>query len=220
MRKTISILLTVVLLLSFTACSSKTVESTQAPQETASAPSSQAVTSETEAPTEDPLTEDMEILSAIGDVAVENGILTVSITVPAALAGEGNEQAALDANAGETYQSAKLNDDGSITYKMTKAQHKAMLSSLQESVDSALQEMIDGTDFNFKDITYNKNMSVFDATMTVNELGLMDSFSVLAFYTYGSMYQLFSGDNSSSIIVNFYNPEGSLITSADSANMQ
>lgn len=48
----------------------------------------------------------------------------------------------------------------------------------------------------------------------------MDSFSVIAFYMYGDMYQLFAGDKSSSIVVNFYNPEGGLISSADSANMQ
>lgn len=220
MKKAVSILLTFALLLSLAACGSKAPAETQAPQKADSAPTTQATTPETEAPTEDPLAEDMEILSAIGEVEVENGILTVSITVPAALAGENNDQATLDANAGETYQSAKLNADGSITYKMTRAQHKAMLTGLQESIDSALQEMVDGADFNFKEIKYNKNMSVFDATMTVNELGLMDSFSVMAFYMYGGMYQLFAGDKSSSIIVNFYNPDGGLISTADSANMQ
>lgn len=220
MKKTVSILLTMALLLSLTSCGSKEPAEPQTPQVEDSAPAIQAPTPETEATTEDPLAEDMEVLSAIGEVEVENGILTVAITVPASLAGENNDQATLDANAGETYQSAKLNADGSITYKMTRSQHKAMLSGLQESIDAALQEMIDGADFNFKEITYNKNMSVFDATMTVNELGLMDSFSVMAFYMYGGMYQLFAGDKSSSIVVNFYNPEGGLISSADSANMQ
>lgn len=168
MKKTVSILLIFAILLSLAACGSKTSAANQVPQEGVPA---QATSPETEAPTEDPLAEDMEVLSAIGEVEVENGILTVSITVPASLAGENNDQATLDANAGETYQSAKLNEDGSITYKMTRAQHKAMLSHLQESIDAALQEMIDSADFNFKEIKYNKNMSEFDATMTVNELG-------------------------------------------------
>ena len=65
------------------------------------------------------LQEDMDELSKIGDIEVENGILTVSITLPAEYM-EGVTQEQLDAGKGTTYQSATLNDDGSVTYKMTK----------------------------------------------------------------------------------------------------
>lgn len=214
MKKIIAILLALSILLALCGCGSADKTEAKAPVET------QSIASDTEAATEDPMAEDMEILSAIGEVSVENGILTVSVTVPASLVGDGADQAKLDADAGTTYQSAKVNEDGSITYKMTRAQHKEMLAGMQESIDQALQEMIDSADFNFQEITYNSNMSEFAATMTTTELGLGDSFSVIAFYMYGGMYQIFCGDKSESIVVNFYAPDGTLINTADSANMQ
>lgn len=213
MKKIIAILLVLSILLALCGCGSEKTEE-KTPVET------QSIIADTETATEDPMAEDMKILSAIGEVSVENGILTVSVTVPASLVGDGADQAQLDADAGTTYQSAKVNEDGSITYKMTRAQHKEMLADMQESIDQALQEMIDSTDYNFQAITYNSNMSKFEATMTTTELGLGDSFSVIAFYMYGGMYQIFCGDKSESIVVNFYAPDGTLINAADSANMQ
>ena len=63
----------------------------------------------------------------IGKVEVEQKLLSVEITVPADFVGE-TTQADLDANvsAGK-FLSAKLNDDGSVTYSMTKGQHKEVL---------------------------------------------------------------------------------------------
>ena len=218
MRRVISFLLLTSMLLALTACgdSAKVEEAVlEATEESTS-----EVETTTVETTEDPMAEDMEILSAIGEVSVENGILIVSVTVPASIVGEDVDQAQLDADAGTTYQSAKVNDDGSVTYKMTRAQHKEMLEGMKESIDQALQEMIESPDFNFQDIKYNSNMSEFEVTMTTTELGLGDSFSVIAFYMYGSMYQIFCGDKSESIIVNFYASDGTLINTADSANMQ
>lgn len=80
--------------------------------------------------------------------------------------------------------------------------------------------MINDENFSFQEITYNSNMSEFNAVMTTTELGFADAFSVIAFYTYGGLYQLFCGNKSESIIVNFYAPDGTLITSGNSADMQ
>lgn len=82
-----------------------------------------------QADTED---ENMAALDALGKVETENGILTVSITIPADLVGE-TTQEDLDASKGELYQSALLNDDGSVTYKMTKKQHRAMLENIRNA---------------------------------------------------------------------------------------
>lgn len=169
---------------------------------------------------DDPLAEDREFLEGIGEVTVENGILTVSVTVPASLAGENLDQAQLDENAGKKYQSAKRNKDGSVTFKMTREQHGNMLADIRESVDQGIRDMLESADFNFREITYNANMSEFNATMETTELGMGDAFSVLTFYLYGGMYQIFCADKSESVIVNFYAPDGTLIDTADSAEMQ
>ena len=50
--------------------------------------------------------------------------------------------------------------------------------------------------------------------------GLADIGAGTRFYLYGGMYQIFCGDRSESIIVNFYAPDGTLIDTADSAQMK
>ena len=167
---------------------------------------------------DDDFEKDMEELSAIGDVEVENGILTVSITIPAELVGEITQEE-LDEGNGTNYVSAVINDDGSVTYKMTKAQHKEMLASLVKGFDEGIQEMVDDNEnYSIASVTYNEDFTVFDVTMDGNELGLGDSFSVMAFYMYGGMYGIFTGKRPEHVVVNFYDPEGNLIESGDSAN--
>ena len=98
--------------------------------------------------------EDWDRLAAIGDVQVENGIMTVSLTVPADLA-QNTTQETIDAGIGTQYQSAVRNEDGSITYKMTKAQHQAMVEQLAMSFDRSLQELVDDENHMISNITRN-----------------------------------------------------------------
>lgn len=134
MKKIIAVLLSGSLLLSLCACGAVKPEETAPVTEETTAPTTEETSAPTET-TEDPLAEDREYLSAFGDVSIENGLLTVSITIPASMAGENPDQAKLDEEAGTTYQSAKINEDGSITFKLTRSQHKQMLDDLRASVD-------------------------------------------------------------------------------------
>ena len=158
-------------------------------------------------------------LEALGKVETENGVFTVSITFPADFVSEDITQESLDKDAGETYISAKLNGDGSVTYKMTKKQHKAMLDAMVQSLDDGLQEMVDSSDYSFSEITHNKDFTQFDVKVEGNELGFGDSFAVIGFYIYGGMYGIFSGKEPENVVVNFYSPNGDLITTANSDDM-
>lgn len=211
MKRIIALLLVGCMSSSLCACGGKTFEG-----QNASAVATEAAT--LEATTEDDLQSEMDELSAIGDVEVNNGILTVSLTVPKDFAGDTATQEELDQNAGDTYVSAKLNDDGSVTYKMTKAQHKAMLDGIVESIDSSLEEMIGDENYSITDIKHSDDYTQFDVTLSGTELGLGDAFSTMAFYIYGGMYGIFSGHRTDSIVVNFYDPNGNIIETADSAN--
>ena len=194
-----------------------TAEQEKQIEETAAVSVSEA-TEDTSSTEDDDFEKDMEELSAIGDVEVENGILTVSITIPAELVGEITQEE-LNEGKGTNYVSAVINDDGSVTYKMTKAQHKEMLASLVKGFDDGIQEMVDDNEnYSIASVTYNEDFTVFDVTMDGNELGLGDSFSVMAFYMYGGMYGIFTGKRPEHVVVNFYDPEGNLIESGDSAN--
>ncbi|MDO5134020.1 MAG: hypothetical protein Q4D81_13735, partial [Eubacteriales bacterium] len=193
-----------------------------APEEAASAvTTSEEKAESTEASSDNRNAESDEYaeLAAIGDVQVENGIMTVSITLPPEFA-EGITQEQLDASNGTIYESAVLNEDGSVTYKMTRAQHKAVMEQLSDSFDESIQEMIDNNEYySISAVTHNDDFTVFDVTLNGTELGFQDAYSAYAFYMYGGMYGIFNGHTPEHVIVNYRDPDGNLIEQGDSANM-
>ena len=189
-----------------------------APQQAVEEEQQEIVNTEESGSAQEMTQEDWDRLSAIGDVQVENGIMTVSLTVPADLA-QNITQETIDAGIGTQYQAASRNEDGSITYKMTKAQHQAMLEQLSVSFDNSLQEMIndDGT-YTIANITRNDDFTVFDITLDGAEPSMSDSFAAFGLYMYGGMYGVFNGSRPEHVIVNYYDSNGNLIESGDSAN--
>jgi hypothetical protein len=239
MKKIVAIILTGCLLVSVTACggggaASKGSESAAPAQESQTADAQEMSTStettvaETEnvqeSTAESTAPEDVDntawdTLESMGNIETVNGFLTVSITMPKDFVGEDITQEALDEKAGERYVSARLNEDGSVTYKLTKKQHNDMMGEIVAGIDESLQGMVDGTDYSFTEIKHNDDYTVFDVTAGGDELGLTDSFATLAFYMYGGIYGIFTGKTPEKVIVNFYNPNGDLISTADSSNM-
>ncbi len=203
MKKILLILLVMTMFTSFVGCSSsdsKVIETNVPSENTTTEDSS--------------LLEDEDELSAIGDVEVENGILTVSITLPASLMKDVTQED-LDNDTSGSYQSAKLNDDGSVTMKLTKAQYKEMLASISEELDDCIKEIIESDDYNIAKVEHNDDFSKFDVTLSTEEAGLFDSIASLAFYMYGGMYQIFKGSKSADVVVNYYDANGNLIETSD-----
>ena len=219
MKKMLNALLAAVLSISICGCSS---DSAEEENETAD-PAAQIEEEPEEKETvvqEEELIDDpaWETLNSLGKVETENGLFFVTVTLPADLAGDDITQESIDAAAGETYTSGKLNDDGSVTYKMTKRQHKNMLDTLRAGLDETLKEMCESDEYAFSQITHNDDFTSFDVKLTTEELGLSESFMVMAFYMYGGMYSIFTGKQSD-VIVNFYSADGQLIETANSANI-
>ena len=192
-----------------------------APQETGEAASKEAapqenVDTEDDGSSHEMTQEDWDQLAAIGDVQVENGIMTVSLTVPADLA-QNITQEIIDAGIGTQYQAAFRNQDGSITYKMTKEQHQAMLEQLAVSFDNSLQEMIDNENYTISNITRNNDFTVFDITLDGAEPSISDSYAAFGLYMYGGLYGVFNGKRPEHVIVNYLDSNGNLIDSDDSA---
>ena len=245
MKKVIELVLSLTLVLSLIGCSAGTIQSSgnAAPSDvresTAEAPTVTAppndsservetqssVPQSTDEPTQanaDDLIEDeaWESLESIGRIETENGLFFVSITFPAELVGEEITQESIDAGAGSIYTSGKLNPDGSVTYKMTKAQHKEMLNSVTAAIEDGLQELIDSPDYAFTKITHNKDFTVFDANLSTDTVGLTEGFMALGFYMYGGMYALLTGHDAENIAVNYYSATGDLLSTANSSEMQ
>ena len=109
---------------------------------------------------------------------------------------------------------------GCFTYKMTKGQHKEVMEGIKQSIEEALDEMIASEDYSFTKIEPNADFTKFKVTTTSSELNLAESISVLAFYMYGGMYNIFNGTEVENIAVDFINEAtGQIINSANSRDM-
>ena len=169
----------------------------------------------------------LEDLEALGELEVEQNLFTVEITVPADFLGEGITQESLDADAAASnYISAKLNDDGSVTYVMTKAVHDEMMVGVRDNIQQALEEMVGSEEFpSFTKVEANKveandDFTQFTVETTSTELGLVESFSVLGFYMFGGMYHAFNGTQVDDIAVTFINADtGDTVGEAHSSDM-
>ena len=177
----------------------------------------EAAESDTESDVDDSLSE----LEAIGDVDVDKGLFNVTITVPKDFIGD-TTQEDIDKSVKEKgYKSGTLNDDGSVTYVMNKEQHNELMKGIKESIDNSLAEMIGSENTpNITDVKANDDYTSFTVTTKSTELGLAESFSVMAFYTYGGMYAIFNGETVDNIHVDFVNADsGEVISSANSSDM-
>lgn len=158
-------------------------------------------------------------LDSLGDIEVDKNLFDVEITVPADFVGE-TTQEELDAKAKESdIHSITLNEDGSATYVMSKAQHKKVLEELSASINETLAEMSTSGDFpTITNVSANDDFTNFTVTVSTDELGLAESMSVIGLYMYGGLYGIFSGQTPDNIHVDFVNADsGEVISSADSS---
>lgn len=160
-------------------------------------------------------------LDAIGNVEVDAGLFDVELTIPSDLV-EFKTQAECDALAKERgYQSITLNEDGSATYIMTKKQHKALMAELKESLHTSLEGLVGSESYpNFTSVKANEDFTEFEVTTKSTELSMSESFSVIAFYMYGGMYNVFNGTSVDNISVKFINADtGAEISTSNSKDI-
>ena len=149
------------------------------------------------------------------------GSKTVEIKIPATFL-EGQTQADLDKiSKDEGYKSITLNDDGSATYVMTEKQHKKMMDELAATIEDSLNQMIGSEDYpTFTDIKMNDNFTEFTITTTSTELNMTESFSVMLFYMYGGMYNIYNGTEADNVSVTFVNADsGETISTSNSSDL-
>lgn len=217
MKKLIALSLAVVMSMSLIACSgtgtSESSSEAASPSEATSSASEEAA---------EPSAENTEDIAALGDIEVEENIFDVEITIPADYV-ESTTQEEVDQEAAEAgVHSATLNEDGSVTYVMSKAQHKKLLEDIRQSIQTSLDEMVGSEDYpNITSIEANDNFTSFTVTTTSTELSLTESFSVMGFYLYGGVYGIFSGETPDNIHVDFVNADtGEIMESSDSKDLE
>lgn len=133
------------------------------------------------------------------DTLTEKKLLSVEVTIPAVFYeqdGEDMTQEKVDQAVSDNgFISGVLNDDGSVTFSMSKSQHAEFLQSLKDSTEEMAAGFVDGDDRieSFTKITFNDDLSEFKVYVDSAVYTNFDPISSIAFYFAGQYYQLFSG---------------------------
>lgn len=149
-----------------------------------------------------------------------SGLFNVALTIPAEYV-EGTTQKELNKQAKEgAFKSATLNKDGSVTYVMSKSQHKEMLNTLKDSIADELNKIPSSTDYpNVTKVEANDDYTKFTVTTASTELSFEEQFLSIQLYIYGGMYNAFN--NLSPVIsVDYVNADsGATIYSGKSSDI-
>ena len=129
------------------------------------------------------------------EITVDKGLLDVELTLPADLF-EGQTEDEIIANAKEEgVKDVKVNEDGTVYYKMSKSEHKKMMKEMKESAVESITEIVKSDDYpSIKEISYNKDFTEYDITVDRKALeNSMDGFAVFSLAILGSYYNAFDG---------------------------
>ncbi len=155
--------------------------------------------------------EEGEAVDEDQSVDVDTGLLSVVITIPPdMLEGQDIEQLIADAEEAGVREATE-NEDGSLTYEMSRATHNEMIKEMEEGINENLEEIKDSEDYpSIQDVTANNSYSEF--TLVVDQEAFENSFDGLAalgLAMTGMYYQQFNGDDPDhmKVTVHFKNAE-------------
>ncbi|MEK5184980.1 hypothetical protein [Solibacillus sp. FSL W7-1324] len=131
-------------------------------------------------------------------IEVDKGLLDVELTLPADFF-EGETPEEIEAAAKEKgVKEVKVNEDGTVYYKMSKSAHKKMMKEMEQGVISAVDDLVNGEDYeSFKEISYNKDFTEFDVTVNADTFeNSFDSFGLFGLAYVSMIYSAFDGKSS------------------------
>ncbi|MGM7680992.1 hypothetical protein ACSVDA_02445 [Cytobacillus sp. Hm23] len=138
---------------------------------------------------------DVEKENETESIEVDKGLLNVEVTLPNSFF-EGEDMDSIKAQAKEDgIKDVIQNDDGTITYVMSKSKHKEMMDEIKDSILMTVEDYKNNGDFpSIKDVLHNDSFSEF--TLVVDQENYensFDSFAQLGLGMSGMYYQLFNG---------------------------
>lgn len=128
-------------------------------------------------------------------IEVDKGLFDVEVTLPASLLEGGDINQVIEEVKADGVKEVIQNDDGSLTYKMSKSDHKKMLSEMEDKLNQKLEELKDSVDFpSIVDVKNNKSYTEF--TLVVDKEKFENSLDGLVAFGLGlsgMYYQIFNG---------------------------
>ncbi|GAA0307963.1 hypothetical protein GGQ92_002579 [Gracilibacillus halotolerans] len=130
------------------------------------------------------------------DIEVDKNLLSVEIDIPANMVDD--IETTIAQGEEEGFEITE-NDDGSLTYKMSKSRHKELMTDMRTNFEETFNEFVNSEEFpSIQDIQPNKDFTEF--TMVVDKNLYEESFDGFASITLGmagAMYIVFDGQTPS-----------------------
>ena len=138
-------------------------------------------------------------------LSVDKGILNVDVTLPASFFADSTEEEIIAGAKESGITEAVVNEDGSVTYTMSKSKHKEMMKEMKESVVSTIDEVVNSGDYtSIKDISYNKSFTEFDVKVNRQQYeGSFDGFAILGLVMSSAYYNAFDGKSGEDLQIVF-----------------
>jgi hypothetical protein len=149
--------------------------------------------------------------SAEQGIEVDQNLLTVDVTIPASFyEDEPVTQEELQKNADENgYGKATLNPDGSVTLRMSKADHSKALAEMKVSIDEAIQQSVNDQPEIFSEISYDNDVTKF--IVIVDKGKFNDDFGAgfigMSLGIQGMFYQMFAGSAAPEVLIELQDKE-------------
>ena len=193
MKKLISLSLALFLLLSLVACGNGSPE-----EDSSGGPNSSTNTSASGSGSQDS-----------GTMEVDKGLLNVNVTLPASFFSDMTSEEIQTAAQEQGYSKCVINQDGSVTYTMTRGKYNEVMEEMKTSLDESIADLVNGENAveSFLKIEYTDDLSEIDVYVDPDTYSSLDSMYAISFYILGAYYQVFSGTSPDDVdvVVNFIN---------------
>ena len=142
-------------------------------------------------------------------IAADENLLTMDITMDASLFTDMTEEEIMTAATENGSLKCVINEDGSVTYTMTKAKYKEALSKMKTEIRDTTEGFCSGENkvASFVRIDVNDDCSQFDVYVDPDAYTMWDMMNAWAFELQGVYYQCFAGADIATVdvVVNFIN---------------
>lgn len=141
----------------------------------------------------------------------EDNAEVIKITMPAFLYESTTNEEIIYIAQEAGYSSCLINEDGSVTYTLSKEKYNEMVDSFKAEMEGYAKQYLEGEDAveSFKDITFNDDYSEIDFLVDAELFSEDQTEHSFVFYTSAATYQAFIGvdDDNISVTVKFVNSE-------------
>ena len=169
--------------------------------------------------------EGIQVSTGDDSARIYNTVTNVKVTLPASLfeyVDEEISQDDLDKAAFENgFISATLNEDGSVTYVMSKDKYNAYVAELAMSIDKGLEELCNTENSTIVDIKHNADFTDYTITLDADVVGFTESCVSLAIVLYSAFYYGFTGkDMTSGVHFTYVNKSGDVLEEYSTDEME